>query len=304
MMGRILLAMLVLAATSLPAAAATAKGQSPLGEDMSPEWHLASAKVQVLGEAGLALDTTAATLLSHPDLAALLWEVASETGILSGEVSVDPTGKPEVRWQAPSLSPAVRQHFLPHVAAVILADAPESANFLELATSERPGDGFQFFRINKHVVPQMMLAMRKGVRTFDPNDPEQYKQLNTMALAPAAVDAKPGREDADRPPAIDTPPRVLREPIVPYPSDLMATKPEGTVVLRFMVSKEGNLSTPLNEVSVIASPHPRLAEALIRALPDFIFSPATSRDQPIEATMTLKYDFYVQDLGIDFLFEE
>ncbi len=75
---------------------------------------------------------------------------------------------------------------------------------------------------------------------------------------------------------------------IQYPSELICTDIEETVVLQFVVSKQGMVE----DLKAVRSPHLALSQAAIKAVGEtFWFQPGTKDGKPVAVRMTLPIQF-------------
>jgi TonB family protein len=77
-----------------------------------------------------------------------------------------------------------------------------------------------------------------------------------------------------------------------YPADARAEGIEGTVLLRAVISKEGNL---LHVISVSSGVDPRLVSAAMAAVPLWRYQPATLNGEPVEVITSIDVTFRLND---------
>lgn len=84
------------------------------------------------------------------------------------------------------------------------------------------------------------------------------------------------------------PMRLLRQPRPDYPADLQQQGITGSVIIRAIVGKEGQL---LNPRVVNTEIHPGLAQAALDAVAKWLYDPAKLNGQPVETLTTITVSF-------------
>jgi len=82
--------------------------------------------------------------------------------------------------------------------------------------------------------------------------------------------------------------RLLHQTRPVYPADLQQLAVEGTVVIRAVISKDGNVLSPQ---VVNTDVDPRLAQIALDSVKQWRYQPSLLNGQPVETTTTLTIDF-------------
>jgi TonB family protein len=89
---------------------------------------------------------------------------------------------------------------------------------------------------------------------------------------------------------LDRPPRARSQPAPYYPADLRSSGVEGTVVVEFLVDKEGNVHNPL----VLRASHPGFIDPAIRAISRWKFEPSHSGGRRVRFRMSVPMVFTIE----------
>lgn len=116
--------------------------------------------------------------------------------------------------------------------------------------------------------------------------------LAACATAPSAHEPEPFAPDFAEPVDLgpDTvvePPAVLERRFPVYPPRLRAEGVEGRVVARGIVGRDGRLQ----DVEIVSSDDPLFTQALLAALAEWRFHPATVDGEPVAVFYQLVHDF-------------
>jgi protein TonB len=84
------------------------------------------------------------------------------------------------------------------------------------------------------------------------------------------------------------PSKLLRQPRPEYPEDLQRQGITGTVVIRAVVGTDGRL---LNPKVVNTEIHPRLAQAALDAVAQWLYEPTRLNGQPVETLTKIEVAF-------------
>lgn len=88
---------------------------------------------------------------------------------------------------------------------------------------------------------------------------------------------------------LDRPPRARSQPAPIYPDDLRKNGDEGTVVVEFLVDKEGNVYNPV----VLRASHPGFIDSAVRAIARWKFEPGQSRGRRVRFRMSVPLMFTI-----------
>jgi TonB family protein len=84
--------------------------------------------------------------------------------------------------------------------------------------------------------------------------------------------------------------RLVRQPKPVYPAELQQAGVQGSVVMSAVVSKNGTLLNPVVRNTV----DPRLAEAALAAVRQWVYQPALLNGEPVETLTTITLDFLLE----------
>ncbi len=106
---------------------------------------------------------------------------------------------------------------------------------------------------------------------------------------------RPGRDpgaDAVNLSRLDRPPRTRSQPAPVYPADLRRGGIEGTVVVEFLVDKEGNVQNPI----VLRASHPEFIEPALHAVVRWKFEPGYSAGRKVRFRMSVPVVFTIEGM--------
>ena len=89
---------------------------------------------------------------------------------------------------------------------------------------------------------------------------------------------------------LDRPPRARAQPAPIYPADLSRSGVEGTVVVEFLVDKEGNVYSPV----VLRASHPGFIDSALCAIRRWKFEPGQSGGRRVRFRMSVPMVFTIE----------
>ncbi len=112
--------------------------------------------------------------------------------------------------------------------------------------------------------------------------------LVVVLLCASIAGAQSNATAEDSPAVVTKAPVLLQRAEAPFPPDMQAEKRSGTVELEVQVSATGRVT----QVDVVRAASPSFDASAVKAVRQFVFSPAEVDGQPSAITIRLTYDFF------------